>query len=488
MAKSEASLELEPFVGDSSVQPVEESELMRTMTDFTEFTLQSDEAERLVEERNGIVCRQPKYRLFSKPNKEMRKRVFKQYAAIVLVLMAFILGVWSIYWGSMYNRQTRYVNLNVLVSVESNLSAPITQAIIDTANDPRMAALAGWDIKTWMEPSDVIKAVHDQHYWGSIYLSDADVSEIINEGFQSGSNVNLTGMIHSYFETGRDLNTLTSTIKPAIYLFGNVLQEYLQSVAYPQFTEPLSDNQFIAVKNTNLNNNFPTVIFTDGAPVTNPVVFATLQVGLIYIIIITFFQFMWFAKLNTTVGKVTCAKDYVLYRMLSAQVNYLFLSLAFACLNAAFQIPMNNTWSGGFGILWMIAFLVMNAVGGANENVALICFSTFPPVFGFWLLFFVMINISATFSAIEVCPGFYKFTYAMPIKSGFELMKVLVFNTSKHNVGRDFGILSAWIALNNLLMPFCIMFFASRMKKQAIAEYNAKMEAARQINESQLKY
>lgn len=467
---------------DDEEQPVHESELMSTITRYTEYSMNVGQE---LEEGKGDEENQmappgppPKYKFFSKHNKAMRIVAIKQYVMTVLILMTFILGVWSIYWGSMFERDSRYVNLNVLIAVESDSSAPISQALIDATNDPRMVGQAGWQVRSGLNPDDIVQMVYDQHYWAAIYVTDDNVSQLINTGFQTGSNVNTTGLIRSYFETGRDMNTMESAIRPTLYEFGDVLQYYLQTVAYPKFIQPLSSDQFSALRDTNLLN-FPDILYTDGAPITNAVVFGPLQVGLIYIIIITFFQFMWFIKLNAIVGGATSAKDYIVYRMVISQITYLFLSLAFTCLNAAFQIPLNNAWSGGFGVMWMISFLTMSAVGGANENVALLTFSTLPPLFGFWLLFFVMINISATFAPIELCPQFFRFTYAMPIKNSYELMKVLIFDTSRKNIGREFGILVAWIAVNNLLLPLCIMFFANRMKKQAMADNKAKMEASK---------
>lgn len=466
----------QPPAADAYEEPVHESEIMRTVTQFTEYSMSpGDEPDEEKYEREFQQGPTPKYRFFSKRNKAMRISALKQYTIIVVLLMAFILSVWSIYWGAMYDRPSRYVNLKMLVAVETNTSAPISQALIDTTKDPRMASLGGWQIQTGMQPEEIVKMVHNLDYWAAIYVTEDNVSEIINEAFQSASNLNTTGMLQSYYETGRDMNTMVSTVTPTLFKFGDVLQEYLETSAYPQFTNSLSKDQFAALQGTNLLN-MPAILYTDGAPILNAVVFGPLQVGLIYLIIITFFQFMWFTKLNMIIGKVTAAKDYIIYRMVISQITYLFLSLAFACLNAAFQIPLNRAWKGGFGVLWMVSFLTMNAVGGANENVALIVFSTFPPLFGFWLLFFVMINISGTFAPLELCPGFYKFTYAMPIKSGYEIFKVLFFNTTRKTLGRDFGILVAWTVLNNLLLPPCIMFFASRMKKQAMAEMKAKAQ------------
>ncbi|GME87741.1 unnamed protein product [Ambrosiozyma monospora] len=89
------------------------------------------------------------------------------------------------------------------------------------------------------------------------------------------------------------------------------------------------------------------------------------------------------------------------------------------------------------------------------------------PLGGFWMMFFIITNIAATFSPMETCPEFYRFTYAMPIKNAYELMKVLFFDTYRGHIGRYFGVLIAWVVLNNILMPFCLMFFSFKLKRAA---------------------
>lgn len=130
----------------------------------------------------------------------MRILALKQYIVIVLALMTFILGVWSIYWGSMFDRSSRYVNLRLLIAVETNQTAPISQAMIDTTLDPRVSTLAGWDVQTNMNASEIPTLVHEQKYWAAIYVSQNNVSQIINQGFQQGKDVNTTGMIQAFLK------------------------------------------------------------------------------------------------------------------------------------------------------------------------------------------------------------------------------------------------------------------------------------------------
>ena len=56
-------------------------------------------------------------------------------------------------------------------------------------------------------------------------------------------------------------------------------------------------------------------------------------------------------------------------------------------------------------------------------------------------------------------------------------MKVTLFDTSRKDLGRYFGILVAWIVLNNILLPLCMAFFSWTMKKKIMKEIKSKNAA-----------
>lgn len=458
----------------------EYDDVMTTISTYTEANVFSGRASEMENERENDLEQgiepppvPPKYKFFSVENKGMRMKFLKQYSMIIICFWLFILGVWSIYWGAPYNRQNRYINLSVLVAVEDDVDAPISKALKLASENPFLHESAGWIFKSNISETEAINLVHDQTYWGAIYVTSNNVSKIITDAFENGTNITDSNLVKSYFETGRDPNGMTSIVEPAMYLFGTNFQTSLQSDIYPSIINNLTQEQFNNLKDTNVLNSYPVIQYTDGR-IINTATEAPLQIGLIYMIIITFFQILWTTPLNGMIAQCTVTKDYIIYRMAIAQISFLLISLAYSCLNVAFQIYMNNAWKGGFGVFWMVSYLAIAAVGGANENASLILVSFFPPLLGFWLLFFVIINITATFSPIPVCPEFYRFTYAMPIKNAYELMKVILYDTSRHNIGREFGILIAWVVLNNLLMPLCLALFATRMKKKIMKEQKEK--------------
>lgn len=458
----------EPENGDKG----EESSLMRTVSEYNPEAVETGEASvrayeesKALEEGKFLPPPPPKYSIFSPELHTFRLQVLKKQVVVILIFWVFILSVWSIYWGSMYKRETRTVNLNILIGVEDDPNAPISQALVNASK--QVPNSPTWQVRSGLTTEEYVQLVHDQEYWGAIYVTSNNVSSDIVSAFNNGKNVSTENMVQSYYETAKDPTTLQGVVEPILYRFESYFQRQLQQVTYPQIITNLSNEQFNNLRYTNILTEVPVITYIDGRPIQS-VAIGPLQVGLIYMIIITFFQFMWMTGINGMVAKKIRPMQYIVFQLFNSQLIFLFISLAFTCLNSAFQIKMNRTWSGGFGVFWMISFLTMSAVGGANHNVALILTPIHAPLIGFWMLFFVMINISATFAPIPLCPEFFRFTYAMPIKNGYELMKICLYDTSHRHMGRYFGILIAWIAANNLLMPLCIMFFASRMKAKML--------------------
>lgn len=462
------------------------SELLRTVSNYTEqgyYTGETaeEELEKSLLEAQGKSPPPPppQYSIFAPESAHIRRKIYKKFPIIIFIFWLFILGVWSIYWGSMYNRGSRLVNLHILVNVETNspdsqVPNYISDALVLATKQGSMPVLATWEVRNNLTEAEIHHLVHQTDYWASVYVTANDISSNLVKAFQTSTNVSNTDTwVRSYYESAKDPTTMQGIVEPTLFKLGALFQQNLQNIAYPDIMANLTSDQFASLRSTNLLTSYPAIQFEDAKP-TDPVTMGPLQVGLIYIIIVTFFEVMWTTPLYGAIAPNIPPMQYIILRMILSQVMYLFISLAFTCLNAAFQISMNATWKGGFGVFWMVSYMTMSAVGGANQNVSLILFATFPPLMGFWMLFFVMLNISATFAPIPLCPEFYRFTYAMPIKNAYELMKIVLFDTTRRDIGRNVGILIAWMILNMALLPVCIMFFATMMKRKTIKEQREK--------------
>lgn len=111
----------------------------------------------------------------------------------------------------------------------------------------------------------------------------------------------------------------------------------------------------------------------------------------------------------------------------------------------------------------------MSSVGSLIEVLVLFCIILKPAMIGLVLLLVAVVNLAPTISPIVLCPDFYRYGYAMPVFNSYQLMQVAFFNSYKGHMGRNIGILCAWIVVTNAMMPFAMKWMASRLPQQPAA-------------------
>lgn len=421
--------------------------------------------------------------------KNERVVLVKQYMGIYLFMIACILGIFSIYWGSAYQRFSRLPNLKMLVVIEDEAINGVEPYIGNTLRSiiesPTAQKLGGWDIvdleefnKSAQEYNNTVKEeitrqIHHQLYWTSIYVPK-NASYTYKQYIEGNENsINATDLIYSIYETGRDFMNMNSYVTPQVQ---KIEKMWLSS--QEGLTQLFNESESFTINQVRKLTEAVTFVYEDKIPYTDPVLSAPSQVGLIYIIIITFFTVNSFADINQRVSQMGLKfRSYILFRICSSYMSYFFLSLGYSLVTLAFQVDFTPAFGrSGFLVYWMCSYITMIAVGLMNEVAFMVLLMYFPPFVGFWLLFWVLINISSTFAPIALCPEFYRFGYAMPVHNSFELTKVIFFNTYKGQMGRNIGILFAWIVFDTI--AFCLLLkpFGKKMKQKAIAK--AKDEQA----------
>lgn len=428
--------------------------------------------------------------IFHPKLKQERYRIIKKFASIYLIMLACILGIFSIYWGSFYKRNTRLKNLKMLVVIDDNDSFSGNQPLIgDTLrqvlNTTEAKALGNWQIQninTFYEQADkhnntiqeeIERQIHHQLYWSSIYVSK-NASGKYYDYIMNDVKLNISTLIESIYETGRDFTNMNSYVIPSV---GKIEQMWLQQQKAVSDLFKNSDN-FTFQQVQKLNQ--PIVIsMRDRIPANDPVLIAPSQVGLIYIIILTFFQVNMFGDVHQQVAKLNLKHHhYVLYRLAGSYLSYFILSLGYSLVTLAFQVDFTVTFGkSGFLVYWMISYLTMIAVGLMNEFMFMVLLIVLPPLVGFWLLFWVLINISATFSPMALVPKFYRFGYAMPIHNSYELTKVIFFDTYKGQMGRNIGIIIVWVVLTTIGLSLILKPFGRVMMQRAIKAKAAEVKA-----------
>lgn len=437
----------------------------------------------------------PKHGFFSRHLAEIRWKMLLAYFKAYFFMCAGLLAICSIYWGSYYKRESRAVNLTAyIVSYDGvnssylsdhNLQPYVGNALRQTVQAPELQGRLGWEVinGTTMSREHILHLIHEQHIWAAIFV-EPNATETLHRTLRGeNTNYNGTGLINGYYEQATDFLASTSVMQPVF----PIVQTVFQSLATETIFRPLVQSFGNTTVTTSSSDNGLNLLglteaiqvtMTDRLPLAEPLLVAPLQVGLIYLIILSFFQFNFFTPIHMLIQPQLKVGHTLIYRWLSSQVGFFIVSLFFCLTSKAFQVDTAITFGkSGFLVFWMINFLAMSALGGATENVALIVFPIYPPVLGLWLLFWVIVNISPAFSPFPLLAKFFEYGYGFPVYNALTLIKVVLCNTTKRTMGRNFGVLIAWIALNTALFPFCLKFTVHTMRKKAIAAAQAAKAA-----------
>lgn len=452
--------------------------------------------------RLPTVSRQPSvleriltsYSFFNEKLKERHRWLVWKFAGIYLIMGVCILSIFSIYWGSMYGRNGRLHNLQMLVVIEDENEIDGVQPLIGNSirqllETPQAKKLGTWNIYNtlqWQQmaakngnnaTAEIERQIHHQKFWLSIYVhpnATYNLVSAINASDTSYPVVN--NSISSIYETGRDFLSMNQYVTPGIQ---KIERMWLQKQANISATligqANASDHAAWEVASTPIGFNY-----IDRIPYTDPVLVAPSQVGLIYLVILTFFNLNFFGDIHATVARERIKTyQFVAYRLASSMLSYFVLSLFFSLVTLAMQVDFTVAFGkAGFLVYWMSSFLTMWVLGQVNEVAAMLIIPFYAPLVGFWLLFWVIVNITPTFTPLALSAKFFRYGYAMPVHSSYEISKVIFFDTYKGTLGRDFGILVAWLVIFLAIsVPVCV-WFTRTMGKKARAAAQAAAQAA----------
>ncbi|RAR10373.1 mnng and nitrosoguanidine resistance protein [Stemphylium lycopersici] len=439
--------------------------------------------------------------------RQVRNRAFVKWIITTSFLMAFILAVLSIYWGVFFKVQNRISNLLVYVvdmdgvaPYDNTGNAPFVGPTIIQLVQQQLSSgqpTLGWDIRPASDftndPIQVREAIYEWDAWAAIVINP-NASALLYSAIANGNaSYDPLGACQLIYQDSRDdtnwfdfmLPIISSFVTEAQSMVGQQwAQMLLQNASDPSILSnmqnaPQAINPAIGFSKYNLRPFFP---YT-GIP--------AVSIGLIYLIIISFFSFSFYMPIHMQYITPTNHpplkfRQLIIWRWCATLSAYFMLSLAYSFVSMAFQINFWDTnsvtsqtqvtiqsegnpvafGSATFVVYWMLNFCGMVALGLACENMAMIVGM---PWMGLFLIFWVITNVSTAFYDIEIAPAFYRWGYAWPLHSIVEGSRTILFDLHSR-LGLDFGILIAWGAVNTLFFPFCCWFMRWKTQR-GVHEY-----------------
>ncbi|KAA8570618.1 hypothetical protein EYC84_000017 [Monilinia fructicola] len=389
-------------------------------------------------ERHNNRIRDP-WGFWDKELNAVRKEVFTKWALTTLILSAFILSILSLYWGALFHVEKNLSSLVVWVVDFDGQVAPYT----DTTPlvGPQIVKAA----EALVAPSGALGGgIYEFGAWAAIIIN-ANATALLQEAVQNG-NATFDPMGYR-----TELLQFQSTITSK---FG---QQWAAQVL-----EQAATNTSIMA---NIRNSpqviSPAIGFStfNLRPFNPPVATPAVSIGLIYLIIISFFSFSFYLPVHTKYiipqgHRPMHFYQLIIWRWLATIMAYFFLSLFYSLISLAFQIPFSTGskseimmespatayGKGSFVVYWMLNWVGMGALGLACENVTMVIGQ---PWTALWLIFWVITNVSTSFYSIDLAPKFYYWGYAWPLHNIVEASRQILFDLHSR-IGLNFGILFAW--------------------------------------------
>ncbi|KAK5079123.1 hypothetical protein LTR64_002456 [Lithohypha guttulata] len=450
------------------------------------------------QEEKGQSGPPPPVGFFDKRLHATRIDVAKKYVLTTIILMVFILCVLSLYWAVLFRVEENMSALTAIVVDFDGQSAPyqnvqpiVGPALTQAARQTRMpTGTIGWEVmnpaRFNFDPIAVRQYIYDEHAWVAVIINN-NATALLRAAVQTGNvSYDPLGAAQIVYVQARDETTYANYILPQVQQFQTMVTTMVGSQWTSQVlgdaslnpatysTVPQALSPAIGFSTFNLRPFLPTT--------ATPAV----TIGLIYLIILAFFSFGFYLPIYSqfVIPKGHPPMHFwelMLWRLGMVILTYFFLSLAYSLVSLSFQIPFSNTFphndvtvanipnaygKGTFVVYWMLNWTGMAALGLASENVTMLIGQ---PWTALWLIFWVITNVSTSFYAIPLEPGFFKWGYAWPLHNIVEASRTILFDTHSR-IGLNFGVLFAWVGINIIVFFPAAVFFRWKNTKEQMKQ------------------
>ncbi|BGP39169.1 hypothetical protein JCM10450v2_003123 [Rhodotorula kratochvilovae] len=419
--------------------------------------------------------------------KEPRAKVFKTLAMYFILMTAAVWALLSVFWGSTYLLEHYFPNIKLYVYDFDSVATPnavlgpaVVQYLQSTLSSPVHLGVIIRDpaAKTF---DDISREIVGEKAWGAVVINSNATSNF--QAAMAGTG----GLLEGEWAPEGAISLVVSGAR-----WYQVTLEYLLPYMgqYVQTPALQAGHQAVAsILSSATPANLAALSPTQQAALATPFSYqnidlrpirmnqwagaAPLEAGLIYYIIFAFhislfffFSRMPFQGAMKKKGVKITWVHLCLLRILPVIAAYFVLSLAYSLINLAFLLPMDGNGYASFGpqsgflVFWTLNFVTLGALGLAMESMLTLLTLRFFP---FFLITFIIANITSSFFPATLAEKFYRYGYAMPFWHSSTATKHILWGT-RNRLGLNFGVLIAWCALS--LCTLCLFELMWRRREE----------------------
>jgi hypothetical protein len=378
----------------------------------------------------------------------------------------------SYLYGALYLSPGRHAALRVLaVDYDGGVVGQAMHAAYDKLKGPGFFTLVHGSPEDYPAEQDMLQAVWDGDYWGAISASKgaSERLEAALRGGRAAVSYNAADALHYIWDQQHYTTFATSVI------FNHMSQLVAGSrLAYNR----INGTQASHILNMNDTAAIQAFLNPIAATVTN---IMPAQFGTVFLLNAVSFamcilqQFFFLLVLNKVAAEHDLYRNMTVWSSIAfRRVAGLVFSFGAALCQTAYYWAFRENWEvngNQFVLTWMTLWLLMHI-----HLLILDSISTVAPliVMPFFLLFWIMLNISSSISPMELQAGFYHWGVALPSHAAYSVL-VTIWTGGAHNrLYQALPILFAWWMLANITTSLAHVRASHVAYEPAQQEQNSK--------------
>lgn len=192
-----------------------------------------------------------------------------------------------------------------------------------------------------------------------------------------------------------------------------------------------------------------------------------LTAGQIYLIIFTFFSSPIWKKAFEPLRRKLTMSSMLFLNWIVPVILYFWVSLMYSFVTLAFRVDMTRMYGrGGFPLYWALNWLSMTALGFIMETMLRIAGPLFFP---FFLIFWVIWNVSVAFLDLSAQDPFYLYGFTTPVWNAIDAGKSILLGTKNH-LTQDFVVNLSWVVVGSVLLLTTCWYQRSQEDKKELQE------------------
>ncbi|RDB27751.1 Nitrosoguanidine resistance protein SNG1 [Hypsizygus marmoreus] len=395
-----------------------------------------------------------------KSNAVSRAIYLKKLIGGCFFIVIAIFTVFSIYWGALWKSPVRNIQGWVIDFDGGVVGQSVVQSLTTSSRFSKVTWTAVPASQFQGGLAQVANDVVEQKSWVAVAIHEGTSSRLQASYINPNATYNGTDAMTVYASEARNENAYRSLIRPSVQ---TSLAAISQSYATQAVGQIINSPNLQALLRTSPQTVVAPISYTidNLRPFDQPVASAVTFVGLIYVLILSFFVVMigYSAREAAGLNRHLTLRSLIITRFVSSFVAYFVVSLFYSLLTLAFQLDFTRKFGhGGFVIFWMLNWVGMLSVGLALEALITVLTPSFIP---FFMILWIIVNVSVCILPIEVLPSIYRYGYAVPFYNVSHAVRCIVFAT-RNTLGENFAILIVWTVISCFTLPLLQWFVRSR--------------------------